>query len=411
MKHSPDLLLKICIIAGEFPARSETFIRDHALGFARRGHEVVVLSSGPGKGISPDELADLHSHGIRTPVWSGFSGGIFRKLRRLTGVLLRRPSMVRFLKCRSPWHDPDAFIGYFLERALARLNADVVHVHFGTLARQIDMAGYRGNVVVTWHGYDANTVPRFQGEGMYRELFGGNSWRHTVGSDFMRRRLLELGAAAGRLFLVPMGVDLERFSYRERELREGETLQLLSVGRLDEMKGHRYLVQAVSELLKEGVDLSLRIVGSGELENELKAQIQLAGDERIRLLGALDSEQVADEMARAHVFALTGVVASTGRVETQGVVYAEAQASGLPVIGSRVGGVAGSMLDGETGLLCPPEDVNAIKDAIRFFITLPNRIGEFGQRGRAMVEKRFTQDAMLDEFGGLYRSFGDAGSH
>lgn len=395
--------MHICLVPGNFPTRSATFIREHALGLIRRGHRVTVLSSGPGEGISAAELEELSIQGIAMPVCKGLSGNKLRKLGQLVGLLCRKPSTIRWLRLSPPWHDPGAVSAIFQSEALAKLAPDIIHIHFGTLARQLHRIGFQRPVVVTWHGYDANMAPRFCGEGMFRDLFQAG-WRHTVGSDFMRRRLINLGAEEAYLSQIPMGIDLAAFPYWEKNREAGTPLRMLSVGRLDEMKGHCHLIQAVTELREEGLDIILRIVGEGYLRGDLMAQIiQSESNDHIQLLGALTSVEVSKEMESAHLFALTGVVASTGRVETQGVVFAEAQASGLPVIGSSIGGVSESLIDGETGRLCPPGDVAAIKEAIRFFERNRELIPEFGRRGRSFVEKYFSIDGMLDAFEYLYQ--------
>ena len=395
--------MHICVITNHFPTRSETFVVEHVLGLSRRGYQVSVISGGPGEGIAEAEIAEIEALGVRLRTVVTIRSNIFRRIIQLLGVLLRRPSMIRWLRWRRPWHDCDSFLAALNLFAIQRLRPDLLHIHFGTNARALYRAGARMPAVVTWHGYDANTMPRIQGEDMYHSLFG-HSWRHSVGSPFMRQRLLKLGAKEDLLSIIPMGIDLSRFEYTKKHVKSGEPLRLISVGRLDEMKGHEYLIQAVAELINEAFHLSLRIVGAGDLHDKLKSQIaDLGMTGSIELTGPLPHDAVAMEMRTAHVFILTGVVARSGRVETQGVVFAEAQAAGLPVIGSSIGGIPGSFVDGVSGLLCPPKDILAIKNAVRFFYDNPQRIHEFGKMGRMFVEEHFTSATMTDRFEDLYR--------
>jgi len=85
-------------------------------------------------------------------------------------------------------------------------------------------------------------------------------------------------------------------------------------------------------------------------------------------------------------------------------VFAEAQATGLPVIGSAVGGVSESMIDAHTGMLCPPSNVVSIRQAILFFLENRQAINEFGARGRSFVESEFALNHMTDAFDSLYQS-------
>jgi len=220
----------------------------------------------------------------------------------------------------------------------------------------------------------------------------------------MRQRLQLLGANDAQIAQISMGIDISHFTYKKRSIDVNEPLRIISVGRLDEMKGHSFLIQAVSELLDEGHQLELRIVGDGPLRKDLSAQIASSGHlSGICLLGAKNRQGILSELHAASLFCLTGVVASSGRVESQGVVFAEAQATGLPVIGSCVGGVPDSLVDGETGLLCLPRDVPAIKQAILYFLENRRAINQFGCRGRAFVESQFMLSGMMDAFESLYQ--------
>ena len=84
-------------------------------------------------------------------------------------------------------------------------------------------------VFVTWHGFDANILPVLHGETMYNKLFQTPA-RHTVGSTFMVDRLTNLGASPSLVQKVPMGVDILRFSCKQRKKEQGKSLAIVSVG-------------------------------------------------------------------------------------------------------------------------------------------------------------------------------------
>ncbi|MCA9235964.1 MAG: glycosyltransferase [Planctomycetales bacterium] len=393
----------ICFVVDHFPVRSETFIREQVIGLNRRGHRVSVLARGPGPGVTADEVGELASQGVEIVSDCRLQGNRFGQAKQLASVVVRSPSMARWLKPSRPWHGREAFDAYLRVESIRSLQPDVVHIHFGNRARPLQQIGLPCPVVVTWHGYDANVVPRMKGQDVYEALFA-EPCVHTASSRFLCDRLRQLGAREEKTRVIPMGVDVRLFEFHPREIHANDPLRIVSVGRLDEMKGHQWLIRAVAELLDEGESISLRIIGDGPLRSQLETQINSCGRAaEIRLLGPQPSAVVAEEMQSAHLFALTGVVAENGRVETQGVVFAEAQACGLPVIGSVVGGVPESIVHGETGLLCPPRDVPAVKDAIRSF-RAPGKIAAFGRRGREFVESHFTNDLMLDRLETVYRS-------
>lgn len=387
--------MHILISSFNFPARSETFIVAHVVGLMKRGYQVTVLSYGPGHGIEPNEVEEIQALGVEMITIPGFDGSLRQKLSLDFKYLIGR------LAGRWPWTVAEMIAARYRWNVIRRVKPDRVHVHFGAIAATLHGYGLPPGTIVTWHGHDANVEPLLRGEGIYCDLFSADCL-HTVGSRFMNQRLLELGASADQISQVPMGIDVEAFGYRRRE--PSRPLRILSVGRLCGVKGHRFLIQAVSELLLEGERVHLRIIGAGPLAEELRCQIENSGQSQyIEVLGPKASGEVRSELGAADLFALTGVADHSG-TEAQGIVYAEAQAVGLPVIGSSVGGVPESMIDGETGVLCEPGNVVAIKRAIRFFIERPSAIGDFGLRGRKFVKERFSVEVMLDRFEALYHS-------
>lgn len=293
---------------------------------------------------------------------------------------------------------------YALEviRILRRHNPPIIHVHFGNIRALLAEAGWKTPTIVSWHGSDANVIPNIHGVEFYKKLFN-QDWWHTNYGNFMYNRLLALGAREDRIVKIRLGINLADFPFVDRTARSSDSLKLISVGRLDIMKGHTFLIKAVSLLLKKGLKIELKIIGEGFLRPELENEIQsLHLNNQIKLLGARTSPEVYEHFAAADLFALTGVVADNGRVETQGVVSAEAQATGLPVIGCDVGGVAESLVHGKTGMLVPPKDINAIAEAIEKYASDRELRFLHGQAGSTFVRKNFSIEETLDKLEKLY---------
>ncbi|TWT78400.1 Alpha-D-kanosaminyltransferase [Posidoniimonas polymericola] len=286
---------------------------------------------------------------------------------------------------------------------LESLNPQVVHCHFGAVAGPLVSAGLSAeNLLVTWHGYDSDVIPHKRGTGIYQKLFASPA-THTANSRFLSNRLAQLGADRYSIVRVPMGVDLDRFSIRSGPPLDANPLRILSVGRLAEMKGHRFLIEAICDLLDIGVPLRLDIVGDGPLAAELECLIQARGHgDSVALLGSQPHDRVRSEMSKCHLFALTGVCEPTGQVETQGVVFVEAQATGRPVVASNVGGVKEVVEDGRTGILCEPGNIDSIKNALCYFHENRAALERFGSSGRKHVEESLSINQMLESFDALY---------
>lgn len=135
-------------------------------------------------------------------------------------------------------------------------------------------------------------------------------------------------------------------------------LRLLNVGRLSEHKAQHVLIAACAQLREKGVPFLCDIIGSGEREAALRAQIAQAGlGDVVRLLGAKFHDEILASYRRYHVFVLTSVV------EGMPLVLMEAINAGIPIVTTAVGAIP-ELVGPEGALLVPPEDPDAVAEAI-----------------------------------------------
>ena len=214
-------------------------------------------------------------------------------------------------------------------------------------------------------------------------------------SDSTRRDLIdECPAAEARTQTVYNGVDPSAFPSQQdrqkvrQELRITQGPVLVVIARLTEQKGHRYLLQALPDLLKTCPHLCCVFVGEGELHDTLRRMaIDLGVEGACRFLGVRDD--IADILAAADLFVLPSLS------EGFPFVLLEALAMGRPVIASRVNGVSELIEDHKTGLLVPPRDSQALARAIREMLSDPAAASKMGAVGRAVVRERFTVSRMV----------------
>ena len=177
------------------------------------------------------------------------------------------------------------------------------------------------------------------------------------------------------IFLQPMGVDTERLSRKVAYIPPSptETLRIFSCGRLNLVKGHQDHMAAVRQMLDAGQDIQLEIAGEDDdggngYRQVLEARIaELGLENNVRLLGAIDADAVRDKLLAAHMFVLASWA------EPLGVVYMEAMSCGLPTIGTAAGGVPELISDGVDGILVPPQDPQALAQAITAIAADPAR--------------------------------------
>ena len=214
-------------------------------------------------------------------------------------------------------------------------------------------------------------------------------------SEANRRDLIEeCPVASAKAYTVYNGVDLSAFpSQHNRQIVRqkvgiAQGPVLVTIARLTEQKGHRYLLQALPRLLQTWPRFCCMFVGEGELGNALQRMaIDLGVERACRFMGA--REDIADILAAADVVVLPSLS------EGFPFVLLEALAMGCPVVASRVNGIPELIEDHKTGLLVPVRDPHALMVAIREMLSDPIAAVRMGAEGRALVRERFTVDHMV----------------
>lgn len=206
-----------------------------------------------------------------------------------------------------------------------------------------------------------------------------------------------------RLFTIPNGVDtrryaqpIDRHAVRERVGIEGDGRVLIVVAKLMEQKGHVYLLRALPQLLERYPDLHVVLVGDGPLRGALTASIAKLGDtRRVHLVG--NRRDVSDLLAASDLFVLPSLW------EGLPMALLEAMASGLPTVATRVAGSGQVVVDGESGLLVPPGDVERLRAAIGFVLDDPHRARRMGQAARDRVMRFYSARSQAARHAEIYR--------
>jgi glycosyltransferase involved in cell wall biosynthesis len=174
----------------------------------------------------------------------------------------------------------------------------------------------------------------------------------------------------------------------------------LFVGRLAAKKGVGDAICAVTRL--DGVEL--RIVGDGPLEQELRmlAGSELGG-ERVVFLGRRNRSEVAQEMRSALCLVIPSVTAADGDRDGTPNVLGEAIATGLPVVASDIAGLSEFVVDGETGRLYEPRDVEGLSSALQSFIDDPAFSARLAEEARSRFARVFDLRQVSQRYAGWYR--------
>ena len=218
--------------------------------------------------------------------------------------------------------------------------------------------------------------------------------RMVANSRAAADQLMAQGVPAGRIDLVPNGIDLSLFPVRDQR---PQPRTVAMVARLFEEKRIDVLIAAAPLIVARFPDVKFHIVGDGPCREQLIAQARDAGVlPQVQFMGHRDD--VPAILAAADLFVLPS------QSEASPNVIIEAMAAGLPVIASRVGGIPELVTDGATGHLVPPADPNALAAAILDLLEHPDRARAFGQAARARIQQQYSFDKMVAQFESLYRS-------
>lgn len=173
----------------------------------------------------------------------------------------------------------------------------------------------------------------------------------------------------------------------------GNAPVLLTVARLVPHKGQDNVIRALAILRHQFRDLRYVLVGEGHDEQRLRALAhQLGVEDRVGFVGPMRDDELPEAYATSTLYAGISRVDREINAEGYGISFLEAAASGIPSVAGDSGGVRSAVRDGETGIVVPPESVDAIASAIRGLLVDENRRKEMGVAARLAVEIYYNWD-------------------
>ena len=235
-----------------------------------------------------------------------------------------------------------------------RYRGDLIHAHFGFTAYKLMLLKLfmRIPMVVTFGGTDLTVhAARPKTGALYRVLFDVVEQLVAVSED-LRQSAIQLGCPPEKIVTVHRGVDTGAFRFEDRESRGEKALEILMVSRLSKKKGHLEAVAALAGLPEDVPDWRLSIVGSGPEEASIRTHVREKGlAEKVSFRGNLPIEEVRQLMADSDILLHPSLTPEDGDREGIPNAVMEGQATGLPVVSTRHGGIPELVVDGETGLL------------------------------------------------------------
>ena len=377
--------LKVAYILHRYPYLTETFIVREMSSIREQGVDVHIFSL-----LSPKNTI-IHEQAKALLPFTRYSPFIsWPVLKAQLHFLALSPSRYFQAFARMIWltyREPKVLLralilfpkSVYFAQQMVTLGIDHVHAHFvwleGIAAGIVtDLV----NITFSIHPHAFGLFERNQ-RNVRCEL--ENATQVITISHYHRDYIATLcpQIAASNIEVVYNGLDTDHFQPAVGQPK-GNPVRILSVGRLLEKKGFEYLVDACALLAKRGLDFQCHIVGVGPLKDTLQANINRYDlNDQVRLLGALNQEQVIEQYRQSDIFALACTIARSGDRDGMPTVLTEAMACELPVVTTPVTGIPDLVRDGESGLLVQEREVSELADALEKLITdkaLRQRLGK-----------------------------------
>jgi len=348
--------LRLCYLADAPYIHTRRWVRH----FVDRGWEVHVVS------FRPAEIEGASVHYVSGCEWLG-------KLR----YLLRIPRVRRLVRDLRP---------------------DLLHaLHLTSYGFLSVLCDVHPTLVSVW-GTDVLEAPRLSPFHYLITRYALRRADHITATGLRLAEAAARYAPAGKpVTVVPYGVDLRRFRPRPREARSEVVIG--AVARLSKEKGLRYLLEAFAVVTGHHPQARLVLAGEGPERQRLeRLAARLGLGERVRFLGEVPHEQVPEVLQQLDIFAMPSTY------EGFGVAALEAEAMELPVVASRIHGIPDVVLDGETGLLVPPRDGQALAAALERLASDGDLRRRLGQAGRAFVAEHYSWEENTAQMEALYEA-------
>ncbi|MBN2460295.1 MAG: glycosyltransferase family 4 protein [Candidatus Cloacimonetes bacterium] len=382
--------MKIAIVSHSYPLpgsnNAAEFVHGFAKGLQKIGHDIFVVAP-----LCRNHEIIEEFEGIRIYPYRSYDSVSFG---RADNDYISKPrlSVLRSL-----------LNGYkVLSRLVTSNKIEIVHAHWtipmGYIAGWIKQLK-NIPLVITMHGRDVyyNPASGFIVPGLWyirpflRSAFNRADYLIAISND-CKQHAVNSGAPEHKIKIIYNGTDTDRFfpdKLRGNAIKKKHDIGkkaklLLTVRSLNYRKGIDILIKAMPDILKAVPDSFLIVGGDGPEKANLKTLVSELGiDKRIIFTGHIPNKVLVDYYNACDIFIIPS------REEGFGIAAAEAMACGVPVIGTKAGGLVETIQDGITGLLVESEDVNNLSKAVIKLLSKKAEAERMGRNGLSRIRKEF----------------------
>ncbi len=297
--------------------------------------------------------------------------------------------------------DADLRIYWQMPHLKALKDLDITVIHSQTRATQILAERYASRLkaphVSTCHGFFKRKIARM--------LFPCWGKQVVAISRAVEQHLIrDFQVDPSQVVLIPNGIDISEFVLPTQEVKDTVRAKYQVKGapvigiiaRLSDVKGHPDLIRAFKILLPQFPDAQLHLIGEGPEEDNLRRLV-----ESLALTNHVVFSKIVNRTVE--ILPMLDVFVMPSLQEGLGLSVLEAQAMGLPVVATRVGGLPDIVEDRRTGILVEPRNPKALSEAICEVLRNPVRAWDMGRAARMFVEKKYSSAQMFRLTYGLYQ--------
>lgn len=384
----------------QFPRLSETFLVAQIISAIKCGYEVnILVEELPKENLQHKQL--LFEYGLLEKViLEDYKIPKNKIWRILKAFFLIIHNTFNFFKLKAFINGQNRFEIRFIYMFQFYKNLrhyDIIHVQYGTNGKPLDLLKkidfFPPKIIVSFHGHDVyfpiNGIINDKG---YYEMLFKYSDILVVNTQYLKDVIVALDAPKDKIHIIPVGVDTKYFKPLKLKTKAKDVFRIITVGRLEIFKGQKLGLQVIKKLKDIGFQVQYTLVGAGSQEEILKKLI-LDYDlkDEVIFLGKKPQSAIRDLLQNHDLFLMTSVTDPNYGVESQGLVTAEAQACGLPIVAFDSGGVKYTIANGISGFIVTEYDVNTMASKVGIMINNVELRSKMSVAAQEYIDKYFAQ--------------------
>jgi glycosyltransferase involved in cell wall biosynthesis len=275
-------------------------------------------------------------------------------------------------------------------------NIKILHAHHGNLGVLLLPFAQEASVplVCSFRGKDTVVQSKEAHKNDLLKLFEGGTNFFPV-CKYLADKIVDLGCPPEKVRVLYGGIDLGKFQYIAPQ-ESKEHINILSIGRLVEKKGHDILLQAYAKIREKYPNTSITVIGEGiyrEYLENLAQQLKLGNS--FTLYNHIQYDQVAEHMKKADLFVAASLTGKDGDVEGIPNTLKEAMATGRPVISTYHAGIPELVTNEHNGLLVQENNVDELAQALEYMLEKRENWKKYSENARNTIETKFNLQTQL----------------